>query len=336
MNQDTGGEVATRGIGDNSGRVTGNWIAVSRDMRDHPVVGMGQPVDPANPYRGSYSRYEAWQDLLMEAQYKPFEVLNRGKAVSLRRGQLMAARTWLAARWNWSEKTVRIFIQRLESEFMVRSEQASMKGQRSGRYNNILTICNYDIYQTVYELMKLSDNQSRQGPDERPDKGPDKGPDDSVEKPLKQAVILKLVATEGPDEGPDKGPDKGPHTNKRNNNLKERERREREDDSTRLPDGWQLPNEWGQWAMHNCKRDREWVIAAALKFRDYWLSVPDSKGFKKNWRSTWQNWCRNTLQQEAKYANQKPRSAPVWSKKSADDAWLDREIAEARRKGEIA
>jgi hypothetical protein len=295
------------GIGHNSGVNPGNWIAVSRDMRDHPIVGMGQPVQPANPERGSYSRYEAWQDLLMEAQWKPFEVLNRGKTVTLKRGQLMAARSWLATRWNWSEKTVRVFITRLEEEFMVRSETLPSKGQMKGRFSNILTVCNYDIYQTVYELMKLSEDMggARQGPDERPDEGPDKGPDELKEKPFNYNVIPIGEARKGPDEGPDKGPDKGPQYITNINTSLERESCAARE-GTRMPDDWYLPNEWGQWAMHECKRDRDWVIAASKKFKDYWLSVPDSKGFKKNWRSTWQNWCRNTLQREAKYASGKP------------------------------
>jgi len=141
----------------------GNWIAVSRDMRDHPVVGMGQPVSPADPDRGSYSRYEAWQDLLMEAKYRPFEIMNKGKVVTLERGQLMAARAWLARRWNWSEKTVRGFLARLETEFMVRSETGHRQGQQKGQQKqntvNVITICNYDIYQTVIELMGLQKGQ---------------------------------------------------------------------------------------------------------------------------------------------------------------------------------
>jgi hypothetical protein len=316
-------------IGHNSRANPGNWIAVSRDMRDHEVVGMGQPVRPADPGRGSYSRYEAWQDLLMEAQWKPFEVINRGKSVTLRRGQLMAARSWLAARWNWSEKTVRVFITQLEEEFMVRAE-ASTASSRTGRYNNILTICNYDIYQTVYELMHLSDIETakNQGPDERPDEGPDKGPDETTEKPFNYNVISLAEVKKGPDERPDEGPDKGPqYNNVKNNVLREREARAREDGSSRMPENWYLPNEWGQWAMHHCKRDRDWVIAAAAKFKDYWLSVPDSKGFKKNWRSTWQNWCRNTLTQEAKYGPRAPKKQHS-SKQAADDAWFDKLCAE--------
>lgn len=155
-------------------RVAGNWIAISREMRDHPIVGMGQPVAPADPKRGSYSRYEAWQDLLMEAKWKPFQAKNKGKVVTLERGQLMASRTWLAARWNWSEKTVRTFLDKLEGEFMVRRE----KGQQKGNSVNVVSICNYDIYQTIGELMELTEGQRRatEGPakgQQRASQGPE-------------------------------------------------------------------------------------------------------------------------------------------------------------------
>lgn len=152
------------GIGHNSQACVGNWIAVSRDSRSHPEVGMGQPVKPANPARGSYSRYEAWHDLLMEAQWRPFEIRNKGKVVMLNRGQLLAARVWLAERWNWTEKTVRGFLSRLENAKMVVSEmgqsEGQSKGQRKGHYSNVLTICNYNIYQTMTELMSMTKGQS--------------------------------------------------------------------------------------------------------------------------------------------------------------------------------
>lgn len=171
-------------------RVAGNWIAISREMRDHPIVGMGQPVAPADPKRGSYSRYEAWQDLLMEAKWKPFQAKNKGKVVTLERGQLMASRTWLAARWNWSEKTVRTFLDKLEGEFMVRRE----KGQQKGNSVNVVSICNYDIYQTIGELMELTEGQRRatEGPakgQQRASQGPE-----SNKETLKQDYDSKPIA----------------------------------------------------------------------------------------------------------------------------------------------
>ena len=55
------------------------WIAIGRDIRFHPLVGFGLPVAPSDPERGSYSRGEAWQDLMMECRYKDGVVTVTGR-----------------------------------------------------------------------------------------------------------------------------------------------------------------------------------------------------------------------------------------------------------------
>jgi hypothetical protein len=125
---------------------------------------MGQPVKPSDPSRGSYSKYEAWQDLLMEAQFRPFETRSKGKLITLQRGQLMAARSWLARRWNWTEKTVRVFLATLEADFMVRRDCGQQKGQQRANTVNVITVCNYDIYQTAIELMEMEKGQQKDQP----------------------------------------------------------------------------------------------------------------------------------------------------------------------------
>jgi hypothetical protein len=141
-------------IGHNSGNVPGNWVRISRDMRDHPIVGFGMPVKPADPKRGSYSRAEAWLDLIFEARWAAGQVRNMGKVIMLERGQLMAARSWLAARWNWTEQTVRGFLDRLEREFMVTRQHNHSKPQERRHFANVLTICNYNIFQTATEILE--------------------------------------------------------------------------------------------------------------------------------------------------------------------------------------
>jgi hypothetical protein len=148
-------------IGHNSGNVPGNWVRISRDMRDHPVVGFGMPVKPADPKRGSYSRAEAWLDLIFEARWAAGQVRNMGKVIMLERGQLMAARSWLAARWNWTEQTVRGFLDRLERELMVTRQHNHSKPQERRHFANVLTICNYNIFQTATEILdRLKTNET--------------------------------------------------------------------------------------------------------------------------------------------------------------------------------
>lgn len=75
---------------------------------------------------------------------------------------------------------------------------------------------------------------------------------------------------------------------------------------TRMPADWFLPQSWGQWSTHSCRRDADWVRTQASKFKEYWLSVPDTKAFKVDWKKTWQNWCKNALEREAKFNSGKP------------------------------
>ena len=135
------------------------WIAVARGLRDHWLVGFGKPVAPVDPDRGSYSRTEAWLDLIMECQYKAGTVNNGGRKMRLERGQLLGAVSWLANRWNWTPKTVRGFLDKLEDEGMITrfapgvegspdgSLNGIQKGKQRGKQASILTICKYALYQ---------------------------------------------------------------------------------------------------------------------------------------------------------------------------------------------
>jgi len=146
-------------IGHNS--QPGNWIAISRDIRDHHYVGFGYPARPAAKGRRTYARAEAWIDMLMEAQYRPRQHDVRGATVWVDVGQFLASRTYLATRWNWSQQAVRTFLDRLESEGMIKRDQPI--NQQSGQQNNqqttakkrlvanIISISNYCKYQSLSE-----------------------------------------------------------------------------------------------------------------------------------------------------------------------------------------
>ena len=130
----------------------GNWIAVSRDLRDHPLVGAGKPVKPADCRRQAWSRMEAWIDLLCLAQYKAARIINKGEVQILGVGQLMGARSFLAARWNWTDKTVRHFLNVLEANGMISISHPSVarmdekRGQRKSNKCAVITVCNYGKY----------------------------------------------------------------------------------------------------------------------------------------------------------------------------------------------
>lgn len=140
-------------IGHNGGPLSEGWIARHRSVRDHWLVGHGIHVKPADPHRKRcHAQGEAWEDLLMECRYADATVSNGGKKMELRRGELIGAVSWLANRWNWTPKTVRRFLDQLENDGMIELKNpASEKGNQIGRQANVVTVCNYDAYQSGYE-----------------------------------------------------------------------------------------------------------------------------------------------------------------------------------------
>lgn len=145
------------------------WIAVARVMREHHLVGFGRPVDPADPERGfTYSRAEAWLDLIMECRYAAGTVMNGGKRMDLLPGQLLGATSWLANRWNWTPKTVRGFLEKLQSDGMIERSTPGIQytksqvhpgsdeihdvhvvGRPKGTQAQVITIRNYSTYQII-------------------------------------------------------------------------------------------------------------------------------------------------------------------------------------------
>ena len=81
------------------------------------------------------------------------------------------------------------------------------------------------------------------------------------------------------------------HETVNNIHIKDIEAKASKAKSTRLPSDWELPDEWAIWCKEN-RRDLN-PNQVAEQFKDYWLSVPHSKGLKADWLATWRNWCRN-------------------------------------------
>jgi hypothetical protein len=60
---------------------------------------------------------------------------------------------------------------------------------------------------------------------------------------------------------------------------------------TRLPDDWELPLEWGEWALgEGYKKDQ--ILQIAAEFKDFWIAKSGKDAVKANWFSTWKNWIR--------------------------------------------
>lgn len=60
----------------------------------------------------------------------------------------------------------------------------------------------------------------------------------------------------------------------------------------RLPQEWDLPDDWKQWAVTVFKETPQRVYRVSLDFRDYWHAKAGRDGVKLDWLATWRRWCR--------------------------------------------
>jgi len=133
------------------------WVAIDPDILTHPLVGAGQPVAPADPSRGAYSRMEAWVWIICNASFADHTVTNRGRKMTLKRGDLLGAWAFLAHTFNWSAKTVRAWVDRLIEDNML--QRRAIEGQKAtsadadddtqfyGNQATILAVVNYWRFQ---------------------------------------------------------------------------------------------------------------------------------------------------------------------------------------------
>jgi len=89
---------------------------------------------------------------------------------------------------------------------------------------------------------------------------------------------------------------------------------------SRLPNDWQLPKNWGEWALQ--KRPDltvEDVRNQAERFADYWHAKTGVNARKADWEATWRNWIRDakTARQDAYgYARSPPTRRDCYAEQS--------------------
>lgn len=190
-------------IGHNGGPQEG-YILIFRSLLNHPVVGMMQPVKSANPKKPSASRLEAWLDLLMMAVYDSKSVTVNGFKFDLERGDQACATSFLSKRWNWSQKTARGFLERLENHGMLQ-RKGRPKGQANGKRPNHLSICNYSQYQDGKQC--IPQNKGKQ---EGKQRGKQEGKEDGQLTRCNKTINMFSDEPQGQPKGHAKGQAQGP------------------------------------------------------------------------------------------------------------------------------
>lgn len=95
----------------------------------------------------TYSRFEAWLDMIAQARYLDTEVQQLMGSAIIRwgRGQLIASLRFVSERWGWSRSKSDRFMRLLEAEGMI------TRRSQGGNGYMVITICNYESYNTIRE-----------------------------------------------------------------------------------------------------------------------------------------------------------------------------------------
>lgn len=105
------------------------WIKIHRSITNHWLY----------TEKRKFSKFEAWNDMLLNVNYTDCKSVIKGKLYNVKRGQsIMSLDSW-SKRWKWDKSAVRRFFNLLESDGMIEL--------KSDNITTHLTICNYDSYQ---------------------------------------------------------------------------------------------------------------------------------------------------------------------------------------------
>ncbi|CAA3841371.1 dnaD domain protein [Staphylococcus aureus] len=106
------------------------WISIDRSIQNHWLF----------KEKRTFSKFEAWIYLLMEANHSKAKVPIGNKIVTVERGQRLTSILTLSDLFNWSRFKVKTFLDLLESDGMLEVKTTS-------KYT-LITIVNYDFYQS--------------------------------------------------------------------------------------------------------------------------------------------------------------------------------------------
>lgn len=115
------------------GKIMKGWISIDRSIQNHWLW----------KERRKLSKFEAWMDILLKANYKDMDIKVGKQYVKVKKGSLLTSELKLCEDWRWSRDTVRKFLNQLQSENMLLVEHTT-------RYT-VLSIVNWGLYQNTQQ-----------------------------------------------------------------------------------------------------------------------------------------------------------------------------------------
>ena len=105
------------------------WVKIHRKITDDPMY-----------FSETFTRMQAWIDMILLANYSEGFFYIRGNKVTVNRGQIGYSQESLAKRWKWSRGKVRRFLKQLENDGKIVQQKSSVI--------TLISIVNYDAYQS--------------------------------------------------------------------------------------------------------------------------------------------------------------------------------------------
>jgi len=106
------------------------WILLHRKIQECDIWLADEPFD----------RRSAWVDLLLSANHDDNDMIFDGRKITIQRGQYLTSVRKLSARWGWGKNKTLNYLRLLEECEMIAREADSRR--------TLITIVNYDIYQS--------------------------------------------------------------------------------------------------------------------------------------------------------------------------------------------
>ena len=114
------------------------WIKVHRSITEHWLY----------TEKRVFSKFEAWNDILLTVNYSDAKCLIKGKLYIIKRGESVLSLDSWSRRWGWDKTRVRRFMEILKKDGMIEVKKDNITTHR--------TVCKYEDYQ---DLRNTSETQ---------------------------------------------------------------------------------------------------------------------------------------------------------------------------------
>jgi hypothetical protein len=105
------------------------WISIHRMIQDNYLY----------PKNRKFTPFEAWIDILLNANHADKKMIIKGQVIECRRGESIRSMKEMAFKWNWSRSRTARYLGILQNNGSINI--------KTDTKTTHLTVCNYDKYQ---------------------------------------------------------------------------------------------------------------------------------------------------------------------------------------------